>query len=310
MTRPNPSVMNIAIIGAGAIGSYYGARLSAAGHHVKFLLRSDYTHVRANGLEIRSIHGDFTLPEVQTFQYSEQIGEVDLVILAWKTTSNQHAAEVITPLLGRETRILTLQNGLGNIEHLGALFGMQRLLGGLCFVCINRISPGVIHHSASGLIRIANADRPIDAYLQTLLTHFKHAGIRCEGIDDLEKALWMKLVWNFPFNGLAIAEGGVDTEVLLKQKNLEPLIRKLMHEVITVGRALGHDIPYTLIDQQIAITHPMGPYKPSSMIDFVAAKPVEFDAIWKIPLSVALAQQVEVPRMAELTARIAKRLAH
>ena len=301
--------MKIAIIGAGAIGSYYGARLSAAGHDVKFLLRSDYSHVSSYGFEIRSIHGDFTLPEVQAFQHSEEIGEVDLVILAWKTTSNQHAAEVITPLLGRNSRILTLQNGLGNIEHLGTLFGTEKLLGGLCFVCINRLSPGVIHHSASGLIRMAHADHSVDAYLQTLLEHFKHAGIRCEGVDDLGKALWMKLVWNFPFNGLAIAEGGVDTEVLLKEKNLEPLIRELMHEVITVGRALGHDIPYTLIDQQIAITRPMGPYKPSSMIDFVTGKPVEFEAIWKIPLSVALAQQVEVPRMAALTACIAKKLA-
>jgi len=235
--------MKIAIVGAGAIGSYYGARLAAAGNDVRFLLRSDFKYVRENGLKIESIHGDLELLDARVYNDSREIGVVDLVIVAWKTTSNHFASEVLTPLVGKNTKILTLQNGLGNVEVYGELFGLDRVLAGLCFICCNRIAPGRVRHSSSGLIRMARAEGGIDACLESLIEIFKSAGIRCDGMDDLEKALWMKLVWNFPFNGLAIAEGGVDTEVLLKEKKLEPLVRKLMLEIIATGKALGHDIP-------------------------------------------------------------------
>ena len=296
--------MKIAIVGAGAVGSYYGARLAAAGHHVHFLLRSDFDHVSQHGMEVKSVDGDFSLETINCSRTSEEIGEVELVIVAWKTTSNHHAKEIISPLIGVHTRILTLQNGLGNVEWYGQLFGSHRVMGGLCFVCINRISPGMISHSASGLIRLAWVDRSMDDFSRELVEAFTEANILCEGIDNLEQALWMKLVWNFPFNGLAIAEGGVDTQVLLKERGLEPLVRDIMHEVISVGRALGHDIPYAMIDQQIDITTPMGPYKPSSMIDYMAGRPVEYQAIWQQPLEVAERVGVAVPRMAQLAQRI------
>lgn len=300
--------MKIAIVGAGAVGSYYGARLANAGHEVHFLLRSDYEHVSKKGICIQSIHGDFELKSVLCAKRSSEIGEADLVIVAWKTTANGYAEGVISPLVGTETKLLTLQNGLGNAELLGDLFGREKVLGGLCFVCINRLDAGLISHTASGLIRLAWLSGGVDSYLENLVNLLKKAEIRCEAVDNLEKALWMKLVWNFPFNGLAIAEGGVDTHVLLHELNLEPLVRELMHEVITVGRALGHDISYDMIDQQVAITLPMGAYKPSSMIDFVAGKPVEYESIWQKPLEVAESIGVEVPQMRHLAARIRQKL--
>lgn len=297
-------IRKIAIVGAGAVGSYYGARLAQAGHDVTFLLRSDYDYVSENGLNVESIHGNFLLQPVQCTQRSQDIGAVDLVIVAWKTTANHYAEEIIRPLLGKDTTILTLQNGLGNCEHLAGLFGKERIVGGLCFVCINRLSPGHISHTASGLIRIGEFTGTPSSRITDLATAFKNANIRCEAVASLEKALWMKLVWNYPFNGLAIAEGGVDTEVLLKERKLEPEIRALMAEVISIAKALGHDIPKSFIDQQIDITYPMGKYRPSSMIDFVEGKPVEFDAIWQNPLTVARKLGVKAPRMEALAQRI------
>jgi 2-dehydropantoate 2-reductase len=296
--------LSIAIVGSGAIGSYYGARLAVAGHDVKFLLKSDYQQAQEHGITIRSIHGDLLLKPVNAFLSTEEMGVVDLVIVAWKTTSNHLSKAIISPLLGAHSKILTLQNGLGNVELLGQLFGIERILGGLCFVCLNRLRPAVISHTASGLIRIAWANQPIDAFLQQLVSSFNDASIPCEGVNNLEKALWMKLVWNFPFNGLAISEGGVDTHVLLKERNLELLIREIMHEVIGVGRMLGHDIPDSLIDQQIEITKEMGPYKPSSMIDYVEGKAIELDAIWLNPLKVAETLGAKVPQMQALSKKI------
>lgn len=299
----------VAIVGAGAVGSYYGARLAQAGEDVTFLMRGDYEHVRERGLEVRSVAGDFTLPRVQVAQDSTSIGEVDLVIVAWKATANAALEPVLRPLVGEHTVILTLQNGLGNCEHIAALFGAERVLGGLCFVCINRLSPGVISHTAAGLVRVGeHSSEGISPRLSGIVERFTHAGIPCEAVPCLEKALWMKLVWNVPFNGLAIAEGGVDTEILLQQRQREPEVRALMEEVVAVAAALGHEIPPSFLDKQIQITLPMGPYRPSSMIDYVEGRPVEYDAIWAQPIAVAHRIGVPVPHMEALAARIRSRL--
>ena len=139
-------IRSVAIVGTGAVGSYYGCRISNEGYEVRFLLRSDFEAVSERGFEIESYQGDFALRDPQIYQNSEEIGPVDLVLVCWKATANPHAAEVISPLLHEKTRILTLQNGLGNVEHLDGLFGADRVLGGLCLVCLNRLEPGKIRH--------------------------------------------------------------------------------------------------------------------------------------------------------------------
>jgi 2-dehydropantoate 2-reductase len=296
----------IAVVGSGAIGIYYGARLAAAGEDVTFLLRSDFDYVRENGLRVESVDGDFLLENVRCEKLTSEIGEVDLVIIAWKATANHQAEEVITPLIGADTKLLVLQNGLGNCELYAELFGADRILGGLCFVCINRIAPGHVQHTASGLIRIgayARATCP-DGLIETC----KQSGFPCEWVDSLEKAQWMKLVWNIPFNGLAIAEGGVDTAQLLGPLDLENELRALMQEVLDCAAAFGHKIDPKFIDHQIKITRPMGAYKPSSMIDYVAGLPVEVEAIWGEPLRRAREKKVAVPRMELLYRRICERL--
>ncbi len=298
----------IAIVGSGAVGSYYGARLAQAGHDVTFLLRSDYDVVTERGMDIRSVAGDFTLKQPKCSRSAEAIGPVDLVVVAWKATANPASEAVLTPLIGPETIILTLQNGLGNCEHLAELFGAERIFGGLCFVCINRIEPGVISHSASGLIRMGEFMAHNPERLKLICDEFSDAGVPSQAVDSLEKALWMKLVWNYPFNGLAIAEGGVDTEVLLKERGLEPRVRAIMAEVVAVAAALGHKIPDSFIDLQIEITQPMGSYRPSSMIDFVEGRAVEFDAIWGQSLAVAEGLGLAVPEMCLLAQQIRQKL--
>jgi 2-dehydropantoate 2-reductase len=288
----------IAVVGSGAIGIYYGVRLAAAGQDVSFLLRNDFEHVREHGLKVESVAGDILLETVRCEKLTSDIGEVDLVIVAWKTTANEDAKEIITPLIGENTQLLVLQNGLGNCEYYAELFGAHRILGGLCFVCINRVSPGHVQHTASGLIRMGSysgAKCPDD-----LTETFIQSGIPCEWVDSLEKAQWMKLVWNIPFNGLAIAEGGVDTAQLLGELDLENELRALMNEVLLCAAAFGHTIDPKFINHQINITRSMGAYKPSSMIDYVAGLPVEVEAIWGEPLRRAHLKNIPVPRMESL----------
>jgi 2-dehydropantoate 2-reductase len=262
-------------------------------------------------MKVESVAGDVLLDQVQCAQSSREIGPVDLVIIAWKTTSNSHYEDVIRPLLHDETLILTLQNGLGNVEELARLFGAERIFGGLCFVCINRIGPGHLCHSASGMVRVgeyASDGIGCSIKLDELVGFLQQGGLDCQGVPNLEKAQWMKLVWNIPFNGLAIAEGGVDTSVLLATPGMEERIRRLMLEVQSVAAALGHEIGDDFLEKQIALTRPMKAYRPSSMIDYVEGRDVEVDAIWREPLLRARSLGVEVPEIEQLLGEIEQRL--
>ncbi len=154
--RPLPAQPRIAVVGSGAVGAYYGGRLAQHGHDVHFLVRSDYEAVKKNGWTIRSCDGDFVLPpaSLNVYDEPEAMPRVDLVLVTLKTTSNDAYPQLIGPLLGDNTCILTIQNGLGNEDRLAELFGAQRVLGGMAFVCINRIAPGVIHHIEHGQVRL------------------------------------------------------------------------------------------------------------------------------------------------------------
>jgi 2-dehydropantoate 2-reductase len=298
----------VAVVGSGAIGLYYGGRLAAAGEDVRFLARSDFDALKSHGLTVESVHGDFTLPQPQVYRNAADIGPVDLVIVAWKATANARLGEVLPPLLHEETQVLTLQNGLGNCESIAEITGPQRVLGGQCFVCINRISPGLVRHSAGGRVAVGEWRRGIPGRAEEVARRFKTAGIPSEALDDLEQAQWEKLVWNIPFNGLSVAYGGVTTDTLLASAETENEIRALMTEVINAALALGHQLSNDLIDFNIERTRPMGPYRTSSMIDFIEGREVEVGPIWREPLRRALAAGVAMPHVAQLVERIEQQL--
>ncbi|MEK7951894.1 2-dehydropantoate 2-reductase [Luteolibacter soli] len=304
----NWTFKSVAIVGSGAIGLYYGARLAANGEDVRFLLKSDYDAVRRDGIRVESVAGDLHLPEVQGFRSSAEIGPVDLVIVAWKTTSNHLLGEVLPPLLHEGTQVLTLQNGLGNCEQIAEIVGPERVLGALCFVCLNRIAPGHVSHTAGGRISVGEFVNDDRGRGPEIARRFTAAGIPTEAAPLLAAAQWTKLVWNIPFNGLAIAEGGVTTDILLATLGVEDEIRALMAEVIGAARAQGLALEDSLIDFNVERTRPMGPYRPSSMIDYVEGREVEFDSIWAEPLRRAKAAGMSVPHMERLAGRIRERL--
>jgi 2-dehydropantoate 2-reductase len=299
---------SVAVVGAGAVGLYYGGRLAQAGEDVRFLLRADFDTISRTGLRVDSVHGDFILPHVRGFQSAAAIGPVDLVIVAWKATANAHLATIIPPLLHANTQVLTLQNGLGNCEALAAIVGPQRVIGGLCFVCLNRLAPGHVSHTAGGRVALGEMQPDDSGRALELARRCKAAGIPNEAVANLELAQWQKLVWNIPFNGLAVAAGGVTTDVLLACRETEAEIRMLMAEVIAAGRARGLDMSDDLISFHIERTRPMGPYRPSSMIDFLNGHEVEIEAIWEEPLRRAQQAGVPMPRLQHLLARIRARL--
>jgi 2-dehydropantoate 2-reductase len=321
--------MKIAIVGCGALGSFYGAKLCRSGQDVHLLLRSDYDVVRRNGMTIRSVDGDFHVQPLCA-RTPEEIGVSDLVLIGLKTTANGQFPKLLPPLVGPHTAVVTLQNGLGNEEQLARLFPAEQILGGRCFVCLNRLEPGVIQHSAHGKIVLGEFQPPPQPRTHELAALFRRAGVACEVTDNLARTNWEKLVWNIPFNGLGVAgtagydiwrSGGrqtagnsqnmaalcrdaatsvLTTDLLLNDPRWEELVRELMLEVIAAANALGLKIPASRADQQIDLTRVMGAYKASTLIDFERGQPLELEGMFLEPLRQARAAGVPAPQLASL----------
>lgn len=293
----SPVPTRIAVIGSGAMGCYYGARLATGGCDVRFLMRRDLDHVRRHGLVIKSHLGDFTLPQVQAFASTADIGPVDLVIITLKATDNPALDALIPPLLGENTRLLTLQNGLGNEEYLASRWGARRVLGGVCFTCINRTAPGHIEHTSQGQASLGAHLPESEPAAAAVCALFNRCGIETTHAPSIPAVRWRKLVWNIPFNGLAILGGGIDTARILASPPLAALATELMEEAIAISHHLGHPLPPDFVAFQLGVTRAMAAYRPSSMIDFVEGRDVEVEAIWGEPARRALAAGAPATRL-------------
>jgi 2-dehydropantoate 2-reductase len=300
------------------VGSYYGARLARAGQEVHFLLRSDYETVRRQGLRVHSFQGDFHV-QPACARLPEEIGPSDLVLIGLKTTANDQLPRLLPPLVGPASAVLTLQNGLGNEEALARLFPIGQVLGGRCFVCLNRLAPGLIHHIDHGQIVLGEFQRKPQPRTHELAALFANAAVPCSVTDNLARIRWEKLIWNIPFNGLGVAgAAGYDaaasghlpagiplgpclpTDRLLADTRWKNLVRQLMIEVIEAARALGFELPDTLADKHLERTATMGAYRASTLLDFERGLPLELDSLFLEPLRQARQAGVPVPRLTAL----------
>jgi len=297
VNAPFPPKPRVAVLGAGALGLYYGARLAKAGVDVHFLVRSGRAAVLARGIRIKEPAERLHLKRVQAYGSTEEIGPCDLVLVALKATDNSALARLLPPLLGPATLVLTLQNGLGVEEPVANIVGPDRVMGALCFIASERTAPGVVDCRFPGLMTIGKFGKPAGERTHAVAALFRRAGVKCDAQDNLEAMRWRKLVWNMPFNGLAIAAGGVTTDVIMADEGLRTLARRLMEEVVEAAAKFGHEIPRSFIDLQFERTAKMGGYRPSSLIDFLAGKPIELEEIWGEPVRRAKSVGAPVPRL-------------
>lgn len=300
----SPLRMKIAVLGSGSIGLYYGAKLASAGENVHFLLRSGYDEAVRDGVQVFSPDGNVRIHPVHAHRDAESIGACDLVLIALKTTQNVVLDRLLPPLLGPDTMLLTLQNGLGSDDALASRYGAGRVLGALCFVCLTRRTPAQVDHFGHGVISLGEYGRPPNARTEELAGRFRRAGVETRVVADLAGERWKKLVWNIPFNGLAVAAGGVAVDQLLADPTLEAEVRALMDEVIRAAAALGHPIRPDYAEFQIERTRTMGAYQPSTLVDYLAGRELEIDSIWGEPLRRAAAAGVATPHLEKLHSRL------
>jgi 2-dehydropantoate 2-reductase len=292
----------IAVVGSGAIGLYYGGKLAAAGNDVRFLVRGDLSEFRGDGIRLMATDEDLRVPEIDCYASTRDIGPCDLVLVAVKTTSNDALAELLPPLVHEKTILLTLQNGLGNEEVLEKHVGADRVLGGLCFICLTRRSRTTVFRADAGHLSIGEFARPSSAPTKEFVDLFERAAVTCRMVDNLVLERWRKLIWNIPFNSLSVLGGGIDTSIILRDPDLHRSTLAIMREVIDIAVGCGYSLGDGDATEQIKRTETMGAYKPSTLLDFEAGRPLEIEPIWGEPLRRAVAAGVSAPRLQTLYA--------
>lgn len=296
---PSP---RIGIIGAGAIGGFYGLLLARAGFDVHFLLRSEFATVASQGLQLNSaVHGALHLQPVQAYRSAAEMPPCDWLLVGAKTTSNAELAPTIVQAAAPGAKVVLLQNGLGVEEELRPLLpDSLHLLGGLCYICAHRSSPGVVEHQALGGVNLGYHSGPAaPAERQLLLEQgtalFKAAGVDSSAMVDLEQARWQKLVWNVPYNGLAVLLNTATT-ALMGNAESRALIKAIMQEVVDAATACGHQLPPGFADKLLSATDRMPDYLPSMYHDFALHRPMELHAIYAVPLAAAAKVGCVMPR--------------
>ena len=295
--------MKYAIIGTGAIGGFYGARLDKAGFEVHFLLHTDYQYVVDHGLTIDSCDGNFTLPSPKVYDSTSEMPQCDVVIVALKTTQNHLLPSLLPPLLKPDTIILLIQNGIGVEADVQQLFPSQPIAAGMAFICSAKAGPGHINHQFYGNINIGNYSCHNPQRYGQMLADFRAAGIGAADVEYLE-ARWKKAVWNMPFNGMTVALN-TTTNRLLSCESTHRLIYDQMLEVIGAAQALGvENLDTRFADKMIANTIKMPPYSPSMKLDFDFHRPMEINYLYTRPIAEARAAGFAMPKLEMLEAEL------
>ena len=267
------------MIGTGAIGGFYGGRLMRAGNEVNFLLHTDYEYVKENGLQIDSCDGSFHLDNVKAFRSTEDMPEVDVVLVCLKSTREHLLKEMLPPLIKNNPLVVLIQNGIGLEDDLLALFPELQIAAGLAFICSGKVGPGHIDHQCYGSINIGNFSCRDASLMEHFLEELKAAGIEANPVEYLE-ARWKKAVWNMPFNGMTVALN-TTTNKLLENPSTRQLIRDQMMEVVGASRALGvKGVDEAFVEKMIQMTDEMTPYKPSMKLDYDFHRPMEIDYLY------------------------------
>ena len=296
------------IIGTGALGGYYGARLHHAGLDVRFLLHSDFDHVRDHGLIVESPHGDFSIAKPSIFAKAENLPPSDITAVCLKTTQNH----LLTELLPHSTRdggaVVMMQNGLGIERQAAAVLPSTTILGGLAFLCSNKVGPGHIRHLDYGAVRFGqhNGDDSaagVTEMMKSVAADFERGGIQTVLEPHLLLARWKKLVWNIPYNGLCVIHD-CTTDRLMGDTHIRALCRRVMEEVRATAASEKVDIDAEFIEKMLRDTDAMASYKPSMKLDFDRGLPLEIEAIYSTPLRVAEKNRVKCPEIRRIRERL------
>jgi len=268
--------LRIAILGAGGVGGYFGGRLAAAGADVIFVARGAHlAALQSRGLRIHSFKGDLHLPCVAATDDPSTIGTVDIVLFTVKLYDADAASRILMPLVGRDTAVIPLQNGVDGVDVVMRAVGRQHTAGGTVYVAAVIAEPGVIRHSALDHLIFGELDGSRSARLERLFDACRTAGFQTTLSDDVHADIWTKFVRLSVFSGMT-AVTRCPIGPIVADPDLFEMVKTAAHETMAVARAKGVHVPDSVIDDVDRAYRALPPHMKSSMLeDLERGRPLE-----------------------------------
>lgn len=271
--------MRVAVMGAGAVGGYFGAKLDRAGHEVWFISKGERRKaMRITGLRVESIDGDFQVVPVRTTRDASSVGPVDLVLFTVKSRDTREAAEAARPMVRSHTTVLAIQNGVENEAIIGEVLGDEHVVPGVAVIGVDMPEPGLVRHTNNGSITLGEVSGEETQRVRDICEAFAGADVETRVSSDIGSVKWRKLVWNASFNPITALTGRRVLD-LIEDDNARTLAEDAMREAIAVGRGLGHKIDDSIIARATQHDPNWADSKTSMLQDIERGRPTEIDAL-------------------------------
>jgi 2-dehydropantoate 2-reductase len=291
--------MKIAIMGTGGVGGYYGGLLAKAGKDVTFIARGAHLQaIRKTGLQVKSVHGNFQVSKAKATDKPADVGPVDLIIFATKTYQTDEAAKAIKPMVGKDTVVVPLQNGVDAADRIGQVVGMDHVLGGATWLSAAIEAPGVIgQYSEFRRIALGEFSGKTTPRLTSVYDLLKETGAAVEVSDNILKVLWTKFVFI-----ASVSAMGSLTRVTFGEYRGVPEARAMLGEAIgeaaAVARARGVKLDADILAKTQAFIDSSAPdIKPSMQRDVEAGKPSELESLIGVVVRMGAEKNVPTPVM-------------
>ncbi len=291
--------LKILVFGAGGVGAYFGGRLAQAGAEVSVVCRSDYESVKKSGYRIKSIAGDFQFMPAQVCRSAADYqGTADIVMVTAKALPGTNVPELIRPAVSENTSIFIIQNGIDVEKDFAEAFPGTEIISAIAYIGVSREGNGNINHEGAGRLHagVYPEGNP-SPRLKLLAELFEKTEIDCKVVSDIVLSRWIKLVWNVPFNPVSVLAGGVNTQEMVQNPELEQLCSEIMLEVCEVAKACGKELPPNMVEKNLNYTRNFPPYKTSMLLDYEHRRPLEVEAILGNVIRNADAKNVPIPHI-------------
>jgi 2-dehydropantoate 2-reductase len=289
--------MKFAMIGAGGVGGYFGARLIQAGHDVTFIARGRTLEaLRTNGLKVESINGDVQLPKVQATDDAKTVGPVDVAFVAVKTWQFKDVQHHLPPLMGNESAAVSLMNGVDGYDELSKVVGPEHVMGGLCAISAFVVSPGHIKHvGVVPMVAIGEWDNHKTRRLERLAEALKGAGVETRTPENIQVAIWNKFMFIASVGGV----GGVTrvpVGVIRTVPESRSLLKRAMEEIAALARAFDVPVGQKEFEEAWGFVEGVPPHTTASMQrDVMDGKPSELREMSGAVVRLGLERKVHVP---------------
>ena len=272
--------MRIAVLGSGGVGGYYGALLARAGHDVAFIARGAHLEaIQRRGLTVRTSEGESTIP-VTASADTASVGTVDLVLFSVKSYDTATAAQALTPLMARDTAVITFQNGLDTVEAIASVADSEAVLAGAIYVALQLVGPGVILRTGGeGKTIFGELSGTLTERVQRIAGAFRQSGIPHEVTTDIRRVLWDKFLFITGIGGVtALARSGIGP--LLASEAGRSLLHAACAEIVAVAQAEGTHLQPAALDVVLAQAATLpAPWRSSMARDLEEGRRLEVDAL-------------------------------